>query len=278
MKWIAGIFFLPIFALAQGQNVDISSFYGVSGYLQAYASIEGENPVSVKRVHDFLGQLDEKKEKFKNEKAFLEHVFLKTHQRLLKNYKEKATFKDLLVNGNYNCLTASALYALILEHFHFNYKIIETNYHIFLLAETSNGTILLESTDPLQGFVFKKQEIEKRIVQYRQNLQTESNKNKTYYRYNTSLYNTIDLNNLHGLLYYNLAVEAFNNQDLFSAVDYFEKACLFYKSQRITEFSKIITLALLESAIKTDIRERLLRRIQSIESHQLPVVASLKNF
>lgn len=278
MKLIVAIFFLPILAIAQvGQSVSFSNLR-VSEYLQAYANVGGKKPASLDRTLYFLNMLSDKREKFKNEQTFLEHVFTKTHQRFLKQYKEYATFNELLLEGNYNCMTATALYALILEHLGFEYEIIETNYHIFLVAETAYGPVLLETTDPLQGFVTKNQEIERKISQYRQNTQVESNNNKTYYQYNVSLFNSIGLKSLHGLLYYNLAVDAYNKQDLLSTVDYLEKACLLYESQRLEEFSKIIVLTLLESKINTEIKENLLRRIQSIKDHQLRVVASTKTF
>lgn len=278
MRLIVAIFFLPILAVAQdGQPVSLSN-QKVSTYLEAFATVEGENPASLDKVLSFLHKLSDKRAKFKNEQTFLRHVFLKTHQQFLKEYKVYTTFNDLLREGNYNCLTATALYALILEHLGLEYEIIETNYHIFLLAETSYGQVLLESTDPLDGFVIKTQEIESKISHYRQNPSVDSNRNKISYQFKASLYNSVGLDGIHGLLYYNLAVDAYNKQDLVSTINYLEKASSFYNSQRLEEFSEIVFLTVLESKIKTDIKEKLLRRIQSMKDRELRIVASTKIF
>lgn len=279
MRLIVAIFLLPIFAVAQKVESFNAENTGISAYFQAYASAEGKNPASPDQVLSFLHRLSDKKLKFKNDQDFLAYIFRKTHQRYLKEYKDYATFNELLRNGNYNCLTATALYALILEHQGFKYKIIETNYHMFLLVETVSGTVLIESTDPLQGFVTKEREIERKISEYRQNSPVEVNNKKSYYAYQVSVYNPVSLQGVQGLLYYNLAVDFYNKQDLISSVNHLEKAFLLYESQRLEEFSKVITLTLLESKIPLEIKEELLHRIKTIKNRPLRmVVASTNSF
>jgi hypothetical protein len=141
-KWIVAIFFVPILGLAQTGD-QVPSNPKVASYLQAYRFTSGDYTDSSDKMFKFLTRLSEKREAFKNEELFLSHVFTKTHQRFLKRYTEPSSFNDLLKDGNYNCLTGTALYALILEHLHFRYQVIETNYHIFLLVTTENGQVLI---------------------------------------------------------------------------------------------------------------------------------------
>ena len=41
-------------------------------------------------------------------------LYATVHERLLTKYDEDAQFADIFTSGNYNCVTASALYALVL--------------------------------------------------------------------------------------------------------------------------------------------------------------------
>jgi hypothetical protein len=98
----------------------------------------------------------------------------------------------------------------LLDHFNVPYKIIETNYHIFLVAQTDKGSVLFETTDPANGFVTNNEEIKDRIARYRQNSIRSAASSKAYYRYNFDLYKVVNLDEVVGLLYYNLSIVAFN--------------------------------------------------------------------
>jgi hypothetical protein len=275
MKLIVAIFFLPILALASTGPTD--SRPTISVYLNAFAIADGETSASSDKFVAFLDKLSSKKNSFKNEAFFLGRVFTKTHQRFLKQFRPYAHFDELLAEGSYNCLTGTALYALILEHLGFNYSIVETNYHIFMLVESSEGQILFEATDPLHGFVTNAGDIEKRIAEYKQNDLVAANNGKTYYEYRVSLYNTINLDGLLGLMHYNLAVEAYNSHNLASSVEHLSKAAGLYNSPRIDEFSRIILLSLQEGKIDPLMKESLLLKLRSIKS-QGKIVASRKAF
>jgi hypothetical protein len=278
MKLIVVIFFLPMLTLAASDHPLLGSKPAVSGYLNAFKSAAGESTASADKVLLFLDKLSSKKTSFKNEAFFLGHVFTKTHQRFLKQFKPYAHFDELLAEGNYNCLTGTALYALILEHLGFNYSIIETNYHIFMLVESSEGKILFEATDPLQGFVTRTDEIEKRIAAYKQNDLATANNGKTYYEYRVSLYKEITLDGLLGLMHYNLAVEAFNNHRLVTSVEHLSKAAGLYESPRIDEFARIILLSIQESQIEKSLKDSLLIKVRSIRDPENKIVASVQSF
>lgn len=279
MRVIVAIFFLPILAIAQGAMPLTAPNSKTLGYFINYNNAEGVTAApAVEDIEIFISKLASKRESFKNEKAFLGHIFTKTHQRFLKHYQEFTTFNQMLEKGRYNCLTGTALYALILEDLDFRYEIIETNHHIFLLAETTDGKILFESTDPLKGFVDNDSEIQKRLTIYKQNIPVLSAaSDKTYYRFSVGLYNSIDLNEILGLLYYNLAVEAYNKKDIQSSINNLEKAVQLYQSPRTEEFSKIILLTIIESKIENNLKENFLRRIQVMRNVKMPVVASAKS-
>lgn len=195
------------------------------------------------KLNDFLNSLKAKQARFKSEEQFLEFLFYKVHRKYLRSYESFSTFDKLLANGRYDCLTGTAFYAYLLEELGLEYEIFETKYHIYLVVHTDNKNILFESTDPLNGFVNKPMEIADRIkVLEADNLNGKSN--GQYYEFKANIFNAIDFLGLVGLLYYNQAVDAYNQQDFSSAIAQLEKAAELYPSKRIQELTSVILEAI----------------------------------
>ncbi len=270
---LAILFLVPILAFGQEHSHFQRPVLRMDYYLNLYSEVDGSFSPTPK-VLSFTKKLDQKKSSFRKDKDFLEYIFTQTHKRFLKHYTDYATFGETLNKQRYNCLTATALYALLLDHFGIEHQIIETNYHIFLLAETDQGMILIETTDPAYGFVSDAKEIERRINQYRQNSLQNEKPSKTYYRYNFDLYNEVSLDEIRGLLHYNLSILAFNQQKLPLSIDELTKATELYQSPRIEEFSRIILLSVIEGKMEAAEKESYLKRIRSIRNKQFAVTAS----
>lgn len=225
---------------------------------------------------DFLTTLDKKHAALKNDRAFIEYAFTKTHQRFLKRYAAYAPISALFnKQGSYNCLTGTILYSLILDHFQIPHQVIETNYHIFILAKTKQGEILLEATDPMNGFVASAEDIEKRIKGYKENSLQASNSGLNYYQFNFELYNTVSFKELRGLLYYNKAVDSYNRKNLQESVQLLKKAHELYSSSRIDEFSQILLLSLRQSELEIPLRTECIKTVLSLRQDLVPVIASL---
>ncbi|HEY3404544.1 MAG TPA: hypothetical protein VGK59_14240 [Ohtaekwangia sp.] len=273
MRWVVLLFFLPILVQAQGDRI---TPYPTSK-LAKYAALF-QQPDNIQSSFDlelFADKLELKKIKERDEKEFLKFLFRKTHQQILHSFKEYSSFSDLLDKGEYNCLTGTALYAVLLDHFGFTYTITETNYHIFLIAKTNSGNVLIEATDPANGFVDKSTEIEERINTYRQNVIQQAQVGKSYYHFNFELYNTVTLDQMVGLLYYNRAVKAFNDKQLGESIQYLDRAFARYQSPRIDEFSKILLLSVAESDLDQDVRTSYVRKLQQIRKKKTEFVASV---
>lgn len=271
MRWVVLLFFLPILVQAQG---DYAVSYPTSK-LAKYSHLfqEADAAQAADELEEFADRLEVKKLKQNNDKEFLNYLFKKTHQRFLHSFTEYSTFGDLLDKGEYNCLTGTALYALLLDHVGFDYTIIETNYHIFLIAKTSSGSVLIEATDPTNGFVVTPDAIEKRISSYKQNVIQQTQLNKSYYHFNFELFNTVTLDQMAGLLYYNRSVKAYNNHQLEKAIQHLDKAFALYQSPRIDEFSKILLLSVAESDLEEQQKNRFVRQLQQIRKKNVNFVA-----
>lgn len=269
--FIALIFLLPALAFA---NDGAAEKFSVESTLKAFLSAGNYKAQSVKSFESFLHKLDKKNASVKRERAFIRHIFEKTHNRFLKNYEAYASLDETFDNGSYNCLTGTILFSLLLHHYAIEHQVIETNYHIFILAETAEGQILLEATDPLNGFVTSSKEIEARITRYRQNKIQDQQRDKSYYKFRFELYNAVSLDELRGLTYYNNAVDSFNQKNLEIAVQNLVKANELYFSYRIEEFSQILLLSLQQSDLDLKTKENCMNTILFLRQKSLPVIAS----
>lgn len=266
--FIGLIFLLPALGFANSGSGDA---FSVEANLLEFLSPSLYRNESVKSFDLFLQKLD-KKRAHRNEREFVQQIFSKTHQRFLKKYSAYASLDETFDNGSYNCLTGTIIFSLILNHYKIEHQVIETNYHIFILAETNEGQILLEATDPLNGFVTSTKDIEARIKIYKQNELQDQQKNKSYYKFRFELYNTVSIDELRGLAFYNKAVNAFNHQNLEVAVQNLVKAKELYSSYRIEEFSQILLLSLQQSELSIKTKENCMNTILSLQQKSLPVI------
>lgn len=237
---IVWITFWPILVSGANPGNDESPF---RYYLNMYMA-DDSMEVSPTRLLGFIDKVAGKRTEFSSETAFLQYVFNKTHAKFLKHYEEYASFVELLSGGRYNCLTGTALYALLLDNLGYRFSIVETNYHIFLLVNTKDGQVLFEATDPQNGFVRDADRIKERISKYRQNLEAQADAGKTYYRYQVNLFRQVTMEQLAGLLYYNQSVKAYNERNLTLSVNWLSLSAPYYKSSRVDEFSSILLMAL----------------------------------
>jgi len=190
---------------------------------------------------EFLSTIDfyqKKQVKWGKDTKTLKHLFYKTHRKYLKNYVPYQSFSNLLSKGTYGCLTATALYALLLEELGYEYEIIETNYHIFLVGEVSGKRFLIESTDPINGFLDSEEEIDERLREVVAKGATPINEDR--YRFSFNINRSISLQELVGLQYYNMASQSYNNGNYIQAVADLDKAHKYYQSERINEFLKLV--------------------------------------
>ena len=145
---------------------------------------------------------------------------------------------------------------------------------IFLIAKTTSGDVLIEATDPTNGFVDEASEIEERINSYKQNLIQQKQPGKSYYQFSFELFSTVTLDQMMGLMYYNRAVKAFNDKQLVEAVQYLDQAFVLYQSPRIDEFSKILLLSVSESDLDQEAKASYVRKLLQIRKKKTDFVAS----
>lgn len=202
-----------------------------------------------------IGKLKEKRASTKSDALFLKHVFYTVHRKMLGRYEQYVTFSEIFKKEKkYDCVTGTALYALVLDELGFAYEIHETDYHVYLVAKSESKEYLFESTDPLNGFAWNPQEIAIR----------KAFVNQESVRINTELAmsglasddvevqkpkyidNVVGLRQLAGLHYYNQALKQFNNNDYADAYRMIIIAQGIYPTQRIKYASTFMFSAAFE--------------------------------
>ncbi|NJM26973.1 MAG: hypothetical protein HC859_17395 [Bacteroidia bacterium] len=270
------LIFLPILAAAQQEAFSGSerNIEATKGYLREFmATDEMVDETAVARVEELIASLSAKRNKLRRDEDFVQLVFARTHTKVLKRYEPYTSFGNMMTTGGYDCLTATALYAVLLNHFGYECQVIETNYHIFLTTTLNGKLVMLESTDPINGFVTNHQEIEERIKTARQPVYSASLAAKNTYEFNVDIFNAVRAEQLPGLLYYNKAVNAYNRRDLEAAVNALGQAVVRYASPRIQEFSSLIRMSLENSDLSESARADLFRKLALIQRHATQVVA-----
>lgn len=243
--------------------------------LQSYLNTDTSLKANTENLLAYLDQVEKKKASFKNDREFLRYLFHKTHQKFLKQYEAYSSFSDLVDRGKYDCLTGTALYSLLLDHVGIEYTIIETNYHIFILAKADGKSILLEATDPLSGFVEDEKEIASTLESYRQGtLQEAQSKDRVQYEFSFNLWEAVSLQELTGLLYFNQAIKSFNNQHLAEAASFLVSANRYRPSERIEEFSTLVIAAIAESELSTPVKRSLIFQLKEVKKQSTQVMSA----
>lgn len=211
-----------LFLLAYNPSMDSIQYSDLSNELKSYSQ-----------------KLASKKEKFDDDSEFLKYVFHTVHHKYLRTYETEVPFVGIFDRGNYNCISGTALFAFILSELNYEPRIYETRYHIFLTINQGSIDVLLETTDPLNGFVAGKKEISTRIESYIKNEKARFSKDPTLsapFDAN-SILEKVDMMEVAGLHYYNLGVQLFNKGNYYDAFREFKKASILYpRSKRIKDF------------------------------------------
>ena len=210
--------------------------------------------------HALQQELDEKAAKKMDSLALLRVIFQKTHQRLLKNYRQHSTFSNLLDKGSYDCVSGSAALGLLLERYGYSFDVVETDYHVFIQVYLAGKTLILESTLPVGGMITSTSGVRNYLAAYlTEGMQVVREISeglagtKVDFTDNT-IFRKVSLNELAGLQHYNEAIVHFNTQNYKQAIDLLSKAYTYYPSERIEDL-KALSIDLAYHSYGVDIRK-----------------------
>jgi hypothetical protein len=199
------------------------------------------------KLQDVLSNLSKKQGQYKKESDFVEHLYYYTHRKLLKKYDQYASLSETLTTGAYDCLTATAVYSILFTELSVPHAIVETNYHIYILVyPDSENEILLETTDPSNGFISNTNEIEHLKSEYRL-----ANEDQEIGQVDLSIdiERRLEDQELIGLLFYNQSVNELNQGNWQLAEDLAKQAIKFYPNIRITKLIEYIDTSIKSASL-----------------------------
>lgn len=169
---------------------------------------------------------------------YVKTIYEQVHASFLQKYEMVNRFPEVFKNGNYNCVTATALYALIFDRLNIPYSIQEKPTHVFLVAYPKQNNILVETTAPVFGYLtyntrYKQTFVDNLRAQKLigaaeiQSQGLEELFNKYYFQSEN-----ITLPQLVGIHYMNDALFYEDVKDLENALRQIEKAYLFYPTPK----------------------------------------------
>lgn len=196
-------------ALREGKPDLVSLFSALtsdSASAQTYAA----------RIERFYTRVQPQLAMLRSPKQKAKYIFKEVHANFFKQYEENVMFYKIFDNGIYNCVTASMLYAIVLDHYQIPYEIKEKPTHIYLVALPGTENILFETTNPRGLYVpderFKR-EFVNNLIETKFTTQTYVNSIGLANAFNEFYYNNdkISLVQLAGVQYYNQSLDYYSN-------------------------------------------------------------------
>jgi hypothetical protein len=194
-----------------------------------------------KELADFLKKLQQKQKRY-SDKLFLEQFYYAVHRKFLKSYQPYQNFYALVNEGKYNCLSGTALYGYLLQELGYTFRLYETDYHTFLMVNTAEGEeILIESTDPLYGFVEGREQVAEKLAQIKKDvLSNASAEERPYHDFKLNVLRQVNLAQLAGLQYFNQAAALYNSRKAKKAEIALSKGRLLYQAERFDYFAELL--------------------------------------
>ncbi len=185
-------------------------------------------------------------------------IYKELHDALLVKYELNNRYPEIFTKGYYNCVSATAMYAMALEELNIPFQIKETPTHVYLVAYPDDENILLESTDPLNGYVTFDTNFQRNYIQNLASAKLISQEelkrrdpDELFEQHFFSNEN-IDIHALAGIQYANDALLKLENNQLEGALHQLEKAQALYPSDRYRTLIVALAVEILHTRDATD--------------------------
>ncbi len=182
-------------------------------------------------------------------------VYDQIHNTFFKVYKLHNSFPDIFEYGEYNCVSASALYSYVFLKLGIPHQIRQTPEHVYLVAYPEGTKIVIETTNPKAGFFeFDDKFVEKYVKSLEEGKlisKEESDSTSVTKLFNKYYFSSekVSFNELAGLQYSNYALYKRDIENYEAALPYIEKAYFIFPSERHAE---ILKKTLINLIIKTE--------------------------
>ncbi len=178
-------------------------------------------------------------------------LYKDVHEAFLDKYELQNRFSNIFSKGNYNCVSATALYALIFEDLSIPYSIKEKPTHVYLMAYPTTDQLLVESTDPSGNFFNYNDRFKTAVVGQLKDAKLISEdefQNKSVDEIFNAFYysdENIDLKELAGIQYLNDALYKLEESKTLDAYQQLKKSYFLYPKENIASMLVFLNVQLL---------------------------------
>jgi hypothetical protein len=201
-------------------------------------------------LKNLVSELDKEEIADKKLKKSTKIIFETLHKHLTK-YSEITDFSEIYTTGHYNCLSATAAYSFVFDHFKVPYSILEYPSHVNLLVSPGLENIVIETTAPVDGVY--PLDLKKTVEYLRKNklISEEEYKSQTpdeiYETYYGKSEKRISLLKIAALQYSNVSVKFTLDKKYEEALVALEKSLFLYPDTARLEIRKHLRLTKLEN-------------------------------
>ena len=166
------------------------------------------------------------------------------HGKKLKYYKSVSPFHRIFLDGQYNCVSSTALFAIICDHFGIPYTIKEQPDHVYLMMYPESHRVEVQTTAARTGVSMERQlNVEKSmktLVELGYVNESDVKRKGVERAFNDYFYKDINitLKQLAGDQYANEAIVYMEKKDTLRSISSITKACAIYPSHRIQFIKK----------------------------------------
>ncbi|WP_343633397.1 hypothetical protein [Fluviicola sp.] len=203
-----------------------------------------------KQLDEFVNEVKSSGMMRMSEAKLMKELHKKIHERFLRRYKYVSPFNEIFKTGQYNCVSGTALFALVLEELDIPYNIQEMPTHVYIMAYPDTKAISVEMTALKDAsYIPARKDVSKAVrtlVEFGLSTPEKIRQQGELQVYN-AFFNTnsvVNLKQLAGIQYYNEAIVAVNENQLLLAFEQISKAEKWYDvdKARLLKAELLVTL------------------------------------
>ena len=188
----------------------------------------------------------------KSPKKQVKKLYADVHGEYLDKYEVKNEFTSVFVDGRYNCVSGSALFAHVFSALNIPYTIEEFPTHVMLIAYPDGDQIAVETTDPADGtLVFTpkmKKEFADELRAQKMISETEYQEGpEAVFQKNYMINDQISFRELAGIQYSNNAIFQLEKNNFYDALNFALKSFKLYPSESTRSVAITAAASILEN-------------------------------
>ncbi|TSJ47723.1 hypothetical protein [Fluviicola chungangensis] len=217
------------------------------------SACSGQKTAAAKKEFDaFISELKASKILKQSEEKTIRALHKQVHERFLTRYRALVDFDEIFVTGEYNCVSSTALFALVLEELGIPYYVQEQPGHVLIMAYPNTSNITVEMTTVKNAFVIPPRKDINRAIENLLELQLVTPKqvntlgSVAVYDLFFNVRSKLTIDQLIGIQLFNHAITAVNNDQTEKALSDISKAERFYDVYRTQILKSELLLDLVE--------------------------------